>query len=251
MKNNKIIINDLLGYPGLKICQRPDMFNFSLDSTILAYYVKINSSTKKIMDLGCGNGYIPIFLTLRTKAMIYGVEIQEEVFELAKKSVEINKLEDQIKLYNGDLKKIHETVGVSCFDIVTCNPPYFIYKDTSLVNNTEYKVIARHEVKVTLDEVIKEAKILLKDGGIFAMVHRAERFLDVLESLRNNNFEAKRLLFIYPKTTSKEALGIYIEAIKSSRKGGLKILPPLYVYDENDNYTLDILKIFNYNKEEE
>lgn len=251
MKENNIVINDLLGYEGLKICQRPDMFNFSLDSTILAYYVRINKTTKKIIDLGCGNGYIPIFLTMRTNAHIDGVDIQKEACDLANKSIEINKLEDQITIYNEDLKTIHQTLGVATYDVVTSNPPYFIYKESSLINDSIYKVIARHEIKVTLDEVIHAAKILLKDGGIFAMVHRAERLLDILDSLRKNGFEAKRLLFIYPKTNSTEALGIFIESIKSNKKGGLKILPPIYVYDNDNNYTKDILKIFNYNKEEQ
>ena len=101
MINNKIeVINDLLGYEGLKIIQRPDIFNFSLDSTILADFVTINKSDKKIIDLGCGNGYIPIFLTLRTNMLIDGVEIQEEIADLAKRSVILNNLENQINIYN-------------------------------------------------------------------------------------------------------------------------------------------------------
>ena len=92
------VINDLLGYEGLKIIQRPDIFNFSLDSTILADFVTINKSDKKIIDLGCGNGYIPIFLTLRTKAKITGIEIQEEIYDLAIRSVELNNLKDQIDI---------------------------------------------------------------------------------------------------------------------------------------------------------
>ena len=246
MKSSELVLNDLLGYEGLKIYQRPDMFNFSLDSTILAYFIKINKSCKKIIDLGCGNGYIPIFLTLRTKAHIDGVDIQEEACELAKKSVEINKLESQISIYHQDLKTIHETLGVATYDVVTCNPPYFIYKEDSFINESIYKVIARHEIKVKLDDVVKEANILLKEGGTFGLVHRVERMLDILETLRKYNFEAKRIIYIYPKTNSPEALGIYIESITSKRRGGLKILPPLYVYDENNNYTKDILKIFNY-----
>lgn len=91
-KNKEEKIVDLLGYEGLKIVQREDILNFSIDSTILANFVSINPKAKKIIDLGCGNGYIPIFLTLRTKAQIYGVEIQPEVVELAKKSVTINHL---------------------------------------------------------------------------------------------------------------------------------------------------------------
>ena len=248
-KNNEVV-NDLLGYEGLKIIQRPDMFNFSLDSTILAYYVSINKTTKKIIDLGCGNGYIPIFLSLRTNALIHGVEIQEESYDLATRSVALNNLNDQINIYLGDLKEIHKKLGVAQYDVVTSNPPYFIYKEESLINANDYLTIARHEVKVTLDEVVHSANILLKDGGTFAMVHRVERLMDILESFRKNKIEPKRILFVYPKTTSEEALVVFIEGKKSNKKGGLKILPPLYVYNEENKYTDEILKIFNYKKED-
>ncbi len=248
-KNNEVV-NDLLGYEGLKIIQRPDMFNFSLDSTILAYYVSINKTTKKIIDLGCGNGYIPIFLSLRTNALIHGVEIQEESYDLATRSVALNNLNNQINIYLGDMKEIHKQLGVAQYDVVTSNPPYFIYKDESLINANDYLTIARHEVKVTLDEVVHSANVLLKDGGTFAMVHRVERLMDILESFRKNKIEPKRILFVYPKTTSEEALVVFIEGKKSNKKGGLKILPPLYVYNEENKYTDEILKIFNYKKED-
>jgi tRNA1(Val) A37 N6-methylase TrmN6 len=248
-KNNEVV-NDLLGYEGLKIIQRPDMFNFSLDSTILAYYVSINKTTKKIIDLGCGNGYIPIFLSLRTNALIHGVEIQEESYDLATRSVALNNLNNQINIYLGDMKEIHKELGVAQYDVVTSNPPYFIYKEESLINANDYLTIARHEVKVTLDEVVHSANVLLKDGGTFAMVHRVERLMDILESFRKNKIEPKRILFVYPKTTSEEALVVFIEGKKSNKKGGLKILPPLYVYNEENKYTDEILKIFNYKKED-
>lgn len=248
-KNNEVV-NDLLGYEGLKIIQRPDMFNFSLDSTILAYYVSINKTTKKIIDLGCGNGYIPIFLSLRTNALIHGVEIQEESYDLATRSVALNNLNDQINIYLGDMKEIHKQLGVAQYDIVTSNPPYFVYKDESLINANDYLTIARHEVKVTLDEVVHSANVLLKDGGTFAMVHRVERLMDILESFRRNKIEPKRILFVYPKTSSEEALVVFVEGKKSNKKGGLKILPPLYVYNEENKYTDEILKIFNYKKED-
>ena len=248
-KNNEVV-NDLLGYEGLKIIQRPDMFNFSLDSTILAYYVSINKTTKKIIDLGCGNGYIPIFLSLRTNALIHGVEIQEESYDLATRSVALNNLNNQINIYLGDMKEIHKHLGVAQYDVVTSNPPYFIYKEESLINANDYLTIARHEVKVTLDEVVHSANVLLKDGGTFAMVHRVERLMDILESFRKNKIEPKRILFVYPKTTSEEALVVFIEGKKSNKKGGLKILPPLYVYNEENKYTDKILKIFNYKKED-
>ena len=248
IKSNEVI-NDLLGYPGLKIIQRPDMFNFSLDSTILAYFVGINKTAKKIIDLGCGNGYVPIFLSLRTNAKIDGVEIQEESYDLAVRSVKLNNLENQISIYNNDMKEIHKTLGVAQYDVVTSNPPYFIYSKDSQVKESEYLKIARHEVKVTLNEVVHTANVLLKDGGTFAMVHRVERLMDILESFRNNGIEPKKLLFVYPKTTSEEALVVFIEGKKSNKKGGLKILPPLYVYNKENKYTNEILKIFNYKED--
>lgn len=246
--NKKEIINDLLGYEGLKIIQRPDVFNFSLDSTLLANFVTIKLRDQHIIDLGCGNGYIPIFLTLRTKANIYGVEIQQEIFDLAKRSVSLNNLDNQITILNEDIKTIHLKLGTSKFDVVCSNPPYFKHQEDSNINKNDYLTIARHEVKITLDEVVKCANILLKDGGTFAMVHRSDRLIEILETFRKYNIEPKRLQFVYAKTNSDESVAVLIEGKKATRQGGLKILNPMYVMDEQGNYTEEILKIFNYKK---
>ncbi len=244
MKNE--IINDLLGYEGLKIIQRPDIFNFSLDSTLLASFVTINKSDKKIIDLGTGNAPIPLFLTLRTKAKIFGVELQTEIYDLAKRSVKLNNLEEQIEIINADARKIHQSLGVSTFDIVTVNPPYFPYQESSNINKNDYLTIARHEVYFNLDEVLQTSRRLLKDGGRLAMVHRAERMMDILETFRKYQIEPKRIRFVYPKQNSTEALAILIEGIMNGKKGSLKVLKPLYVYNNKGKYTTEILKIFNY-----
>ena len=250
-KNKNLeIINDLLGYEGLKIIQRPDAFNFSLDSTLLADFVTIQKRDKKVIDLGCGNGYIPIFLTLRTNAEIYGVELQPDIYDLAKRSVELNHLEDKITIINQNMKEVHKTLGVCQFDVVTCNPPYFIYKETSNINKNDYLTIARHEVEITLDEVCKTASILLKEGGTFAMVHRTERLMDILESFRKHAIEPKRLRFVYPRTDDEESLIVLIEGKKSKRVGGLKVLPPMYIYTPDEKYTEEVLEIFNYKEKE-
>lgn len=250
MSKKKIeVINDLLGYEGLKIIQRPDIFNFSLDSTILADFVTINKSDKKIIDLGCGNGYIPIFLTLKTNALIDGIELQEEIADLAKRSVILNKLESRINIYNNDLKEIHKIVGHSVYDVVTCNPPYFKYDESSNINESIYQTIARHEIYATLDDVVKEASILLKDKGTFAMVHRVERMQDIILTFSKYNFAIKKMRFVYPKTSSTDALAILVEAKKKGSNGGLKIMNPLYVENIDGTYTDEILKIFNYKKE--
>lgn len=240
------VINDLLGYDGIKIIQRPDMFNFSLDSTLLANFCNPLAKTKKIIDLGTGNAPIPLFLSLKTNAKIIGVEIQEDVYDLAKRSVELNQLTNQIQIINDDIKGIHKKFENGEFDIVTCNPPFFKYKESSHINKNDYKTIARHEVLVTLEDVVIEAKRLLTTKGSLVMVHRTERLVDIINVLTKHNFALKRMQLVYPKAGEISNM-VLIEASNNGLQG-LKILEPLYVH-EDDHYTEEILRIFNYRKE--
>lgn len=234
--------NDLLGYEGLKIIQCPEMFSFSIDSMILAHFATITKKTKRIVDLCSGNAPIPLYLTLRTKEHIMGVEIQKKAYELGAKSVKINSKEDQITLLNDDLKGISGKIGHN-FNLVICNPPFFKYNEGSNVNESEYKTIARHEVLVTLADIVLEASRLLEPGGYFTMVHRPERIVDIFVEMRKNNIEPKRLQFVYPKIGSK-ANHILVEGIKDGLPG-LQVLEPLIVY-ENGKWTKEILEIYNY-----
>ena len=157
------VLNDLLGYDGLKIIQNPEMFNFSLDSTLLADYATLNKNAKSIVDLCTGNAPVPLFLTLRSeKAQIIGVEIQDKSYDLAIRNVAVNGLEDRIQVVHGDLKGIHEKIGKYAHDVVTCNPPYFKVNPDSNLNKNDYLTIARHEVLATLDDVVCEASLLIK-----------------------------------------------------------------------------------------
>ena len=239
------VINDLLGYEGLKIYQNPEMFSFSIDSMILGYFATINKKVNKIIDLCTGNAPIPLYLTLRTKAHIVGVEIQKKVYELAVKSVKINNKENDITLLNEDLKGVSDRLKEK-FDLVTCNPPYFKYIESSNINKSEFKTIARHEVLVTLEECILEASKLLNTGGYFAMVHRPDRLVEIFEVMKKYKIEPKRLQFIYPKVDS-EPNHILIEGIKDGKEG-LKVLKPLIVY-ENGKWSKEILEIYNLREE--
>lgn len=240
------VINDLLGYDGLKIIQRPDMFNFSLDSTLLADFVRPLAKTKKIMDLGTGNAPIPLFLSLKTNALITGVEIQEEVFDIAVRNIELNKLTDQITILNDNIKGLSRKFENSEFDIITCNPPFFKFKESSNTNKNDYKTIARHEVLITLEEIIIEVKRLLKTRGSFCMVHRTERIEEIILLLNKHNFTIKRLRFVYPKQ-GENSNAVLIEASNNGNPG-LTLLEPLYVH-ENGGYTKEIKRIFNYGQE--
>ena len=232
--------NYLLGYDKLKIIQDPDMFNFSLDSVLLPNFVTINESTKKILDIGTGNGPIPLILSTKTKAKITGVEIQKEVSEMAKESVKINNLEKQITILNEDIKR--STFESDTFDIITCNPPYFEVKAQSKFNKNDYKTIARHEINLNLEEIFQISKKILKNNGTRGLVHRPERLIDILIAMRKYNIEPKKIRFVYPKK-NKPANILLIEGKKNGKKG-LKILPPLYSHNEDGTYTEEIKKYF-------
>ena len=239
-----LIWNELLGREKYQICQDSDVFNFSLDSMLLAYFVTINKGTKSICDLCSGNAPIPMYLTLRTDAKIIGVEVQEYTYKLGLMSIEHNKLEGQIELINDNLIGINEKIGKHKFDIVTCNPPFFKLGNHN-INPTDAKAIARHEILASLDDIVKEASLLLNSKGRFAMVHRPDRLVEIIDTFRKYKIEPKRLQFVYPKMGS-ECNHIIIEGIKDGSEGSLRILAPLYVYKEDGKWTEEVLKIYNF-----
>ncbi len=238
-----LICNELLGRPLLKIYQDPDSFNFSLDSMLLANFSTITKRVKNICDLCSGNAPIPLYLTLRTNAKIKGVEVLKSSYDLAIMSINENNLENQIEIINDNLIDINKKIGKSCYDLVTCNPPYFKIGDNN-INPNDKKAIARHEVLANLDDIVKEASILLNSKGTFAMVHRPLRLIEIFDTFRKYKIEPKRLQFVYPKRNS-ECNHILIEGVKDGAPG-LKILEPLYVYEEDGKWSKEILKIYNY-----
>lgn len=243
------VINDLLGKPGIKIVQDYEMFNFSLDSILLANFTTIKKNDQLIVDLGTGNAPIPLYMSLNTNSKIIGIEIQKKSYELALESVKINNREGQITIINDDIKNASSIIGKNKCDIVTSNPPFFKYiEGKSNINKNDEKTIARHEVLITLDEICFQASELLKYGGTFAMVHRPDRLIDIIESLRKHRLEPKRIRFIYPKVGC-EANHILIEARKDGLEGGLKILPPLIIHTEDNKHTEEVRKIYNNEKE--
>ena len=236
------VLNDLLNYNNLKIYQNTEMFSFSLDSVLLPNFVTLNKNIKNVLDIGSGNAAIPLILTTKTDANITGIEIQEESYKLGKKSIEYNHLENKINFINDDIKEYYKKIESDSFDTITCNPPYFKVNDKSRFNDSDYKTIARHEVHLNLADLFKIAKKLLKNNGNIAIVHRPERLIDIIEEMRKNNIEPKKVQFIYPGK-DKEANILLIEGIKNG-KPGLKILKPLYSHLDNGEYTDEIKEFF-------
>jgi len=227
----------------LKIIQRSDYFNFSIDSLLISEFVNIQKNTKKILDLGTGNAAIPLFLSKKTSAKIYGIEIQEISYNLALRNININSLNEQIYIIYDNMKNYSKYFNSGSFDIIISNPPFFkINENTNFLNELKQLSIARHEVEINLEELIKIASELVKDRGYFYLVHRADRLSEILNNLLNYRFEAKKIKFCYT-TKHKNAKIVLIEAIKNG-KSGLTILPPLIINKENGEYTDEILKMF-------
>lgn len=234
--------NRLLNYDNAIIYQNNDYFLFSLDAVLLANFVNIRLSDKKIIDLCSGNAPIPMLLSYRTKARIFGVEIQKEIYDMGIESIIENKMDNQIELLNYDVKKISDIYKRESFDIVTCNPPYFKYNGNKMVNENMIKTNARHEVLIGIEDIIKNAYYLLKNGGKFALVHRPDRLIEIIDLLKKYSLEPKRIQFVYPKC-NKEANLILIESLKNGNIG-LKIENPLIIHENDGEYTKQVKKMF-------
>ncbi|MFD1736883.1 tRNA1(Val) (adenine(37)-N6)-methyltransferase [Bacillus salitolerans] len=225
----------------LRIIQSPSVFAFSLDTVLLARFVYVPIQKGNLIDLCTGNGVIPLLLSQRTKGNITGVEIQERIYNMAKRSIQYNQLENRIQMIHGDIKDIPMQLGHGKFDIVTCNPPYFPTPSDAEINKNQHLAIARHEIYCTLEDVVRVSSQLVRAGGKVAFVHRPGRLLDIVTLMRKYRLEPKRLQFVYPKL-GKEANTILIEGIKDGSPD-LKILPPLIVYNDQGDYTKELHQI--------
>lgn len=232
--------NYLLENQKLKIIQRKDMFNFSLDSVLLAHFVFVSKKSKTIVDFGTNNAAIPLILSARTKAKIIGVEIQEEAVKLANKNIALNNLNEQVDIIHDDIQtyvKQHNKV-----DVVVCNPPFFKVNERSNLNESEYLRIARHEIKIDLENIIKSAATILENNGRFALIHRPDRLIEIIELFKKYKIEPKRLQLVYPKAHTNAHM-ILIEG-RYQGNPGLKIEAPLIAHNDDGSYSREVKKMF-------
>jgi 16S rRNA (cytidine(1402)-2'-O)-methyltransferase len=231
-----------LEYKELKIIQNKEWFCFGIDSIILTNFAKKEKENSKILDLGTGTGIIPILLSKKIKnSKITAIEIQEQVAEMAQRSIKLNNLEEQIKIINCDIKEIEKIIGKNNFDIVITNPPYKT-QNTGIVNENNVKMISRHEITASLEDFIKTASEQLKDKGTFYMINRPERLADIVEYLRKYKLEPKEIKFVQPNI-NKAPNQVLVKAVKNGGRF-LKIEKPIYIYDLEGNYTNEILEIY-------
>ncbi len=241
LKENERI--DDLEYKGLKIIQNKDGFCFGVDSVLLSDYAKNIKKNSIVVDIGTGTGIISLLLCKKTNlSKIYGIEIQEEVAEMAKRSIKLNNLEDKFEIINANVKNVSEIINPHTIDVVVTNPPYK-KADTGVKSIDKKQLISRHEVECTLEDVIENASKLLKDLGEFYMVHRAERLVDIMCLLRKYKLEPKNVRFVHSKLNEKPDL-ILVRAVRCAKEF-LKIDKPLIIYNENGQYTEEIYEIYD------
>lgn len=240
MPNERI---DELELNNLKIIQKNDGFCFGIDSVLLSDFARKIKNNSKVLDLGTGTGILGILLCAKTNLkQITGIEIQKDIADMATRSIQLNNLQGKFDILNCNIKDIDKLLKIDSYDAIVTNPPYK-KPNSGKINENKTKLISRHEIEANLDDFIRISFKMLKDKGTLYMVHRAERIVDILSTMRKYKMEPKRIRFVYSNKNSESKL-VLLEATKNA-KPFVKIERPLYVYNENGDYTQELLQIYN------
>ncbi|WML36494.1 tRNA1(Val) (adenine(37)-N6)-methyltransferase [Clostridium sp. OS1-26] len=232
---------DDLQLKGICVIQKKDAFRFGVDAVLVANFAKVKKGAR-VIDLCSGTGIIPFILAGKTDAAnITGIEIQEPMVDMAKRSVEFNKLKHRLEFINKDLKDIEFLKKLPKVDVVTVNPPYKL-KNSGIINMNDENAIARHEICCTLEDVIKAAKGVLKDNGRIYMIHRPDRLADIICTMRQYKIEPKLIRMIQPNFRKAPNMVL----VEGQNNGGtfLKWEAPLCIYNIEGGYTEEIDKIY-------
>ena len=232
---------DDLQRDGLRLIQNPSWFCFGMDAVLLSAFAQVKKEDV-CLDLGCGNGVIPILLAGKTQGKSFtGLEIQSDIAEMAERSVRGNGLQDRVKIQEGDIREAVSVLGAAVFDVVTSNPPYMTGAH-GLLNEADHKAVARHELKCSLEDLIDSATRLLKPGGHFFMVHRPFRLAEIMHCMVSHRLEPKRMRMVYPYV-DKEPNMVLIEGVRGGNSR-ITVEKPLIVYKEKNVYTDEVKRLY-------
>ncbi len=232
---------DDLQRDGMYIIQNPKWFCFGMDAVLLSAYAKVKEG-EKCLDLGCGNGIIPLLLSGRTKGSSFtGLELQKDIAEMAKRSVAYNEKEDKVHIVQGDIREATSIFEAASFDVVTSDPPY-LNQSNGRVSEASHKAIARHELFCTFEDVVKAAAKLLRPGGRFYLVHRPFRLAEIISCMVQYKLEPKRMRLVYPYV-DKEPNMVLIEEVRGGNRQ-LTVEKPLIAYEDTNQYTEEVRRMY-------
>ena len=225
----------------IRVMQNRRGYRFSIDAVLLAYHAAPRAQ-EKVLDLGTGCGIISLIMASRYAGLeIYAVEVQTELADLADTNVHQNRLQDRIVVLCTDMKLLTLKMTSGPFDLIVSNPPYH-RPGSGRINPDAQRAVARHEIKASLVDVLQTTRRMLRTAGRFVTIYTAERTTDILSQMRNENIEPKLLRMIHSNRDADAGL-ILIEGLKGGRPG-LKVAPPLFVYDEKGDYTAEVQQMF-------
>ncbi|ADL11599.1 tRNA1(Val) (adenine(37)-N6)-methyltransferase [Acetohalobium arabaticum] len=233
-------LDDLI-HSNLQIIQSSNHFAFAIDAVLLADFVEIKPKDR-VIDLGTGTGVIPLLLTGKNDPdQIVGIEIQVKLAEMAQRSVLYNKLEDVIEIKKADIRQLKEVFAAESFDVVVSNPPY-LPLGQGKVNPDSSIALARHELKVKLEDVVEISSYLVRYKGRVSYIYRVERLDELLEVMNYYNLQPKYMRLIQPEG-DKACNLVLVTGIKGANSG-LEVDKPLIIYRDNGEYTEEVLKIY-------
>lgn len=239
---------DFIQRKGYKIIQNPEVFCFGIDAVLLADFAKVKRNDL-VLDIGTGTGIIPILMFARYENKGYiGIDVQRDMVNMANRSINLNRIEDSIKILHLNVKDLSNIYPENSFDVITSNPPYMKGR-AGLVNENKSKMIARHEITCTLEDIIQNASYVLKDKGKIYMIHRPHRLVDIIYLMRKYRMEPKRMRMVHP-SEGKAPTMVLIEGVKYAN-AELIVEAPLYVYNNEGGYSDEIYEIYGSGEEDE
>ncbi len=240
LRKNGETIDEISG-SRLRIFQKEKGYRFSIDALLLAHFVHLKKGDR-IVDLGTGSGVIAVIMARKKECgKVVGVDIQEELVDMARRSVQLNNLEEKLVICRGDVRNIEAVFDSKSFNVAVFNPPYRKLK-SGRINPNDQKSIARHEVKATLQDFLNAAGYVLRRSGRAYIIYPATRMVELLSSMRVSGIEPKRMRMVHSHDASRAEFTL-VEGIKSGREE-LEVMPPLFIYSEGGEYTEEMTCIF-------
>lgn len=222
---------------GLKVIQPRWGYRFSLDAVLLAHFAVLDG-VESLVDLGSGSGVIPLILSYRSPSLsITGIELQEDMAERSRRSISYNGLSERIGIVQADIKQIKSVLSPASSELVVSNPPFW-KKGEGHISSHPGEAIARHELEVELKDICMAAAYLLKDGGHFCVIHRANRLTDIIGAMTACRLQPDRMRAVHSFSEEDAAL-VLVDGRKNGR-GGVNIMPPLVIYQEQGVYCPEV-----------